>query len=159
MVPAQAILDQFDRALQESQTSPDQAFVWLQVVSQFPPGLLIECETALALSRSLVKDWLHQYMFKDKPGDEGLRLAGSMAEWLADHQAFKNHQRPIPRAALEQRGMNIVHLEADHKLEDCTMAVFHATALMFNRTTSIKIVENHKGTSFIKDEDLRHAGA
>ena len=102
MMPAQAIPDQFDRAVQESQASPGQAFVWLQFISQFLHGLLIQCETELALSRDLVKDWLHRYMFKDKPEDEGLQLACNTAKWLADHQAFKSHNRHIAWSELEK---------------------------------------------------------
>ena len=152
MMPAQAILDQFDRAVQESQAGPGPAFVWLQFLSQLPHGLLIQCETELALSRELVQDWLHRYMFKNKPEDEGRHLAGNTAAWLADHQVFKSHNRHIARAELEQRQMNIVHLEDDNEFEDFTLTVFHATTLLFNRTRVVKVVENHRGTAFIKHD-------
>lgn len=64
MVPAQATLDQFKRAEQEC-ADPEKLSAWLPMLSQYGPDLLIQCETALELSRDLVKKWLESYMFKD----------------------------------------------------------------------------------------------
>ncbi len=62
MVPAQAVLDQFDRAQQEC-VVPEKLSAWLPTLSQYGPDLLVQCENALAMSKELVRTWLETYMF------------------------------------------------------------------------------------------------
>ena len=53
-VPAQAVLDQFDRARRESR-DPSNLAVWVPMLEQYGPDLIERSETALDLSRVLVK--------------------------------------------------------------------------------------------------------
>ena len=66
-VPAQAVLDQFDRAKREC-ANPETLAAWLPMLSQYGPDLLERCESSIQLSRSLVETWLKTYMFKGKAG-------------------------------------------------------------------------------------------
>ncbi len=61
-VPAQAVLDQFDQAQRECQ-DPAKLSAWLPMLGQYGPDPLMQCETALELSRELVSTWLDTYMF------------------------------------------------------------------------------------------------
>lgn len=56
-VPAQSVLDQFDKAQQES-SDPEKLSTWLPVLSQYGPDLLAQCEVALEMSKKLVQHWL-----------------------------------------------------------------------------------------------------
>lgn len=61
-VPAQAILDQFDKAKEECQ-DPKLLGHWIPILSQYGPALIVQCENAIALSKTLLTEWLERYMF------------------------------------------------------------------------------------------------
>lgn len=93
-IPAQAILDQFEVAKGEC-TDPRKLAVWLPMLQQYGPDLLIQCQNVSALSQELVRNWLTAYMFKGQ-GD-GAERAAKLAEWLANHRQFKTHSRYLNR--------------------------------------------------------------
>ena len=143
-VAAQAVVDQFYRA-QEECNDPAKSLVWGPLLSQYAPGLLIQCESLLEMSKDMVAAWLKKYMFANDH-----EKAKGVARWLADHKNFKSHARHIPRADLEEKGLTIVSLESDHELQDLVLSAFHATTHTFAGTSAVKIVENHLGQAFIK---------
>ena len=147
-VPAQTVLDQFEKAKKECVDSAKLP-AWLPMLDQFGPSLLVRCETALKLSKELVKTWLENYMFK---GDnDGEMKADKVASWLANHQHFKSHNRHIPRIELRRQQLKIENLEDDAMLQDLSLSVFHAAVHTFTGTPTVKIVENHTGRAFIKN--------
>ena len=146
-VPAQAILDQFDLAKEEC-NDPAKLSAWLPMLSQYGPDLLVRCESALQLSRELVKSWLESYMFKNL--DDRSEKAERISNWLANHKNFKSHGRHIPRADLKNRELEVDKLEDNEVFEDLVLSVFHATTHTFSGTSAVKIVENHIGRAFIK---------
>ena len=148
-VPAQAVLNQFDRALRDvDDADPARLAVWVPMLSQYGPDLLAVCEEALELSRDLVRTWLQTYMLKDHPDRD--MLAELIAEWLANHEAFKSHSRHISRDELKGRSLNVKDLEDDPTLQDLVLSVYHAATHTFSGTGAVKIVENNTGRAFIK---------
>lgn len=147
LVPAQAILDQFVQAQRECQDLSRLA-VWFPMLSQYGPDLLVRCETALAMSRELVKTWLQNYMFRGK--SDASKRAEAIAKWFADHKGFRSHSRHISRSDLEEKGLVVVRLENDEALQDLGLSVFHGTTHTFAGTPATKIVENHIGRAFVK---------
>ncbi len=146
LAPAQTILDQFDKAQKEC-ADPAKLSAWLPMLSQYGPDLLKRCETALDMSKELVKTWLETYMFNQL--DDRSEKAELVATWLADHQEFKSHSRHISRDVIEEH-LKVCRLEDDEKLQDLSLSVFHATTHTFTSTSAAKIVENHTGRAFIK---------
>lgn len=147
MVPAQAILDQFEQAKKECE-DPKKLAAWLPMLDQYGPDLLVQCKNASALSEELVRDWLARYMFRWNP--EKAVKAEKIAKWLADHGLWKSHSRHIPRDALAAKGLKIEPLEDDQTAQDLFLSVFHATTHTFGATPAVKIIENHLGKAFIK---------
>ena len=147
LVPAQAILDQFDRAQREC-ADPAKLSAWLPMLSQFGPDLLVQCENALDMSKELVRAWLETYMFKER--DDSSDKAKLVSDWLADHKNFKSHGRHLSRTEIEQNQLTVNRLEKDEKFQDLSLSVFHATTHTFTGTTAVKIVESHTGRAFIK---------
>ena len=147
LVPAQSVLDQFDRAQREC-TNPAKLSTWLPMLNQYGPDLLVLCESALDMSRELVRTWLETYMFKEL--EDRSDRAKSVSEWLANHKNFKSHNRHLPRADIENHGLTVTRLEEDEQLEDFCLSVFHATTHTFAGTSAIKIIENHAGRAFVK---------
>jgi hypothetical protein len=152
MVPAQAILEQFERAKTECQ-DPAKLGAWLPMLNQYGPDLLVQCEHASELSQELVRSWLEAHMFAGKRDRK--KRAQDIAQWLSDHGHFKSHGRHIPRSKLEERGLIIEHLEDDQTAQDLFLSVLHATTHTFSGTAAVKIIENHLGKAFIKQVQVR----
>ena len=149
MVPAQAILDQFDKA-QEDCKNPAKLGSWMPILGQYGPALLVQCQNALKLSKHLVKAWLAQYMFAGLGKGRAARKAAFVARTLADHRRHMSHSRHFDRAQCQAIGFNVSSLEADRTLQDLVLSVFHAATITFNATPAAKIIENHLGRAFIK---------
>ena len=147
LVPAQAVLDQFDMARKEC-VDPGKLPAWIPMLGQFGPDLIVQCESALAMSRELVEQWLASYMFANS-GNAG-EQAKKVSRWLAGRDNFKSHARHIPRDEVEKWGFLVTRLEDDQTLQDLVLSVFHATTHTFTGTQCVKIVENHLGRAFIK---------
>ena len=149
-VPAQAILNEFDRAVRDVagdglNLDPAKLAVWTPMLSQYTPGLLSACEESLALSRELVNTWLRTYMLCNNHDQ-----AEQISRWLSDHKTFKSHRRHISRDDLKSYGLIMRDLEEDESLQDLVLSVYHATTHTFSGTGVVKIVENHAGRAFIK---------
>jgi hypothetical protein len=151
VVPAQAILDQFELAKTECE-DPKKLGSWLPILGQYGPALLIQCDNALKLSQELVSEWLERYMFAGRSDahDISSRIAGK----LADHTEFKSHARHINREKAKSLGLIIDDLEADQIFQDNVLSIFHATTHTFGGTNAVKIIENHNGKAFIKQQHM-----
>jgi hypothetical protein len=77
MIPAQAIIEQFDKAKDECK-DPNLVRAWLPMLSQYGPDLLISCQNATDLGEELVREWLAAYMFKDRGGP---RISDNCVRW------------------------------------------------------------------------------
>lgn len=146
LVPAQAIVDQFKLATSECQDAT-KIRAWLPMLAQFGPDLLITCENASKLSKTLVSKWLENYMFAGSA--DARRKAAAIADWMADHNEFKTHGRPISRDEARSRGMVISDLESQQDYQDAVLSVYHAISYAFAGSPAAKIVENHLGKAFI----------
>jgi predicted amino acid-binding ACT domain protein len=148
-VPAQAILDQFELAKYECE-DPKKLGSWIPILSQYGPALLVQCANALELSQQLVSEWLELYMFVDREDAED--ISKEIAAKLADHKEFKSHARHINRDKAKKMGLVIEDLEDDQKFQDLVLSVFHTTTHTFNGTNAVKIIENHNGKAFVKQQ-------
>lgn len=147
-VPAQAILDQFERAKRECIQDRANLAAWMPSLQQYGPALLEQCEHALALSKELVSTWLANWMLRrsKRPKIQSERIANA----LANHERLRTHARPLDADYLRSLGMKIESLEADQQLQDKVLTVYHASMHTFSATAATKIVENHTGRAFIK---------
>ncbi len=146
-IPAQAVLDQFEKAKLEC-TDPARLAVWLPMLQQYGPDLLIQSENVLALSQEIVGNWLGAYMFRNDA--DGAARAKSIAAWLANHANFKIHGRYLNRAKLREQGLKIVDLEKDKQQDDFIVSIYHAMTHTFTNTGAVKIIENHLGSAYIQ---------
>ncbi len=151
IIPAQAIIEQFDRAKKECKEDPKNLGVWLPIISQYGPALIVQCEHAIDLSRILVAEWLEKYMFSSDP--DAKSKAEEIACKLANHSLYKSHRRHIDREQAKGKigfHSKIENLEDDPHLRDLVLSVFHSTTHTFNGTPAVKIIENQSGQAFIK---------
>ena len=146
-VPAQAILDQFERAKEECK-DPQKMGAWLPILSQYGPALLVQSQNALDLSKKYVSEWLEQYMFAGSDGAKD--RACTIAKSLSDHTHFKSHGHHISREEARSLGLTVEDLERDQTLQDLVLSVYHSTTHTFTGTPAIKIIENQNGRAFVK---------
>jgi Serine dehydrogenase proteinase len=72
--PAGAILDQFEQAKRELEANPAAIAAWPPILQYFGTGLLQQCQNQIALSQTLVSQWLRDYMFRAEPDRDELAL-------------------------------------------------------------------------------------
>ncbi|WP_435657275.1 SDH family Clp fold serine proteinase [Brucella pituitosa] len=147
MIPAQAIIEQFEQAKREC-ADPTKLVAWAPMLSQYGPDLLITCENAQKLSKELVSEWLSKWMLGGEA--DAADKATGIAEWLANHSEFKDHGRPISRDDAIAHGLNVQNLEDNQDLQDAVLSTFHAVTHTFAMTSCAKIIENHCGGRYLK---------
>lgn len=141
--PAQAILDEFERAKQEIAANPATIPLWVTKIQAYPHGFLTLCQTTLDLARDKVADWLSRYMFKnDADRDEKSRR---IANWLGDAKEHKTHGRPINIDQAESKGLKIERLESNQDFQENVLSVFHAAMATFQVTPCVRMIENQHG--------------
>ncbi|MBV9179537.1 MAG: hypothetical protein JO297_21115 [Nitrososphaeraceae archaeon] len=150
-VSAQDIIDQFRRARKERQDEKNQRYL---ILNQYSPALLIQCENAISLPKTLVSEWLQKYMFAGRTDEDNVAtISKSIAAYLTNHAKFKSHARHINRDEAKSKGLIIEDLESDQKLQDLALSVFHATMHTFDGGVGLlKIIENHLGSAFAKED-------
>lgn len=152
MVPAQAILDQFDLAQDECK-DPSKMGAWIPMLGQYGPALLVQCLNALRLSEHLVATWLRTWMLKSNAASEKTAAssrARKIAQKLNNHSTFMSHGRHISREDAKRMGLQVTDLESDQAMQDLVLSVFHAATLTFDATILVKIIENDQGRFFGK---------
>jgi hypothetical protein len=151
--PAQAILDQFERARKEIEESPGSLPAWLPVLRQYGPSLLEESQNAIDFAKELVTKWLETYMFSGE-ADASTRAA-ALAGWLGDHNNFKAHPRQVLVDDLLARGAKVVDMRRERALRDAVWAVWCAYLITFDQTGAFKVFENSRGHAFIRNVLVR----
>jgi len=141
--PAQALLDDFTQAKAEVTASPHVAPLWVSKMKDYPPGIFNICKNTLTLAKEKVSIWMQHNMFKTDA--DAKAKADAIAAWLGDAHYHKTHGHPISYDEAFARGMKVERLENDQILQDRVLSVFHASAVTFNVTNCVKMVENHKG--------------
>lgn len=145
--PARAIIEQFDRACEKIKADPGLLAAWMPILQQYGTSLLVECENAEKLAKSLVENWLTAYMFNQRQ-DAGSKSA-EVASWFADYKLHHSHAVGIGRDAAKAQGVIVDDLEDDQILQDAVLSVHHATTHSLH-AGAIKIIENHRGDAFVR---------
>ena len=57
-VPAQGVLKEFEEAMKQTTSSPNRSLIWKEIIGQYRPTFLGECENVVKLSNDLVREWL-----------------------------------------------------------------------------------------------------
>jgi hypothetical protein len=113
--PAEAIKDQFLKAGQEISQDAKRLSVWLPIIQQMGPSLLVQCDNAINLSKELVRQWLTRFMFKGDP--DAATKAEAVAAFLGQHSNFKSHGRRIrieDLQSLDYRSADIYTIKHSH---------------------------------------------
>jgi hypothetical protein len=154
--PAEAIKEQFTKAGQEISQDPKKLSVWIPILQQMGPSLLVQCDNAIALSKMLVKQWLVRFMFRDD--DDAEAKATAVSEYLGQHSAFKSHGRGVRYSDLvaQNLGLKIFDLEAgDKDLQRKIWAIYCAIDVTFGATGIYKLFYNSADHALIRAQAVQ----
>jgi hypothetical protein len=149
MTPAQVLIDQFRQAQAEIVANQAVAAAWAPILQRYGVGLYQRSLNAIELSKSLVKQYMTDYMLKGQA--DAAQVASRVVDFLADHNAFKSHARRVDLADLQARGVHakdirIVDPILWQKAEEAWYAVEHT----FEGTGVFKLFENSHGRGFLR---------
>ncbi len=149
-VPANGVILEFERACKEVKEDRAKVPIWQAIIGQYRPTFLDQCEKAIAWSSSFVQKQLEGVMFKNDP--DAKQKAASIVERLSDYGGNKTHEKHIHFEKCEAMGLRVELIENDPKLQDLILTVHHCFMHSLMNTSSYKIIENHLGAAFIKQQ-------
>lgn len=151
-VPAHGVIKEFKRACSEVRRDRSKAQVWGFIIGQYSPTFLSQCQNAIDWSESFVKEQLAAVMFAGRR--DAKRKAAQIVRKLADYTDNKTHSRHIHTDECKKLGLRIEQLEDDATLQDLVLTVHHCFMHSLMNTPSFKMIENHLGTAFVKQQAM-----
>lgn len=140
-VSAEGVIEEFNRAMDETLQDPNRSLIWKNIISQYRPTFVGECEKAIELSDSLVDNWLKTGMFRDNENRNS--IVKKIMNEITSHKTTKVHERHFNLTQCVKIGLNVKSLESDKILQDKVLSVYHACVLSVNIDQAlIKIIQN-----------------
>jgi hypothetical protein len=148
--PAYGIRQEFKRAVKEIKADPAMLAVWQPIISQYRPTFLGQCENAIKWSDAFVRKQLETIMFKGDP--KGKDKAKKIVAKLTDYRGNKTHERHIHFDECLAMGLNVELIEDSQPYQDAVLTVHHCFMHTLMNTPAFKIIESHKGATFVKQQ-------
>lgn len=147
--PAGSIKEQFNRAAKELADDPSRLPVWIPILEQFAPCLLVDCDNFIKLAKVLVINWMTTYMFQNKKGARD--KARKIARYLTNEKKTLSHARRIDADQLIKLGVSVELIEEQTpELQDAIRQVHLSIMSTLDSTGAIKMFENSEGTALIR---------
>lgn len=147
-VPAEGVIDEFNRAIKDITANPQMSLVWKEIISQYRPTFLGECQYAIDLSKNLLTEWLSSCMFKKSRQKQA--KVSKVVNGLASHSFSKLHDKHYDYDDCKKIGLKVVKLEADAALQDAVLSIHHSYVLSsYVLPGSLKFIENNQGQTFV----------
>ncbi|MFN0135528.1 MAG: SDH family Clp fold serine proteinase [Phycisphaerae bacterium] len=149
-IPAHGVIEEFERAKREVQSSPGTIPIWQPIIAKYHPTLIGECEKSIKWSKEMVKEWLITGMFAGEA--DATTKVDRIIEELADHAITLSHARHIAVKKAHDLGIKVMMLEAPQNkdLQDAVLTVHHACIQTLSGTGAFKIIENQNGVGFLQ---------
>lgn len=149
-IPAAGVIREFKRACREVKNDASKIPIWGQIIAQYRPAFLSQCENALLWSKQFVQDQLESVMFA---GDsDATDKAKVIVRKLTDFSGNRAHDRHIHIDECLAMKLNVTALEDDQVLQDAALPIHHCYVYALQNSPAYKIIENHLGVAFVKNE-------
>mgnify|MGYP001606943066 FL=1 len=149
-VPAYGIIDEFKRAVKEVKKDPASAAIWREIIGQYRPTFLGQCQHAIKWSNDFVREQLERVMFEGE--HEAKKKAAAIVRSLANYSGNRTHAKHIHADACGKMGLRVESLEADAALQDLVLTVHHCYMHALANTAVVKIIENQLGAAYVKQQ-------
>jgi hypothetical protein len=150
IAPAQAIIDQFEKAQEIIGKDPKKLVAWIPILQQYGPSLYQQCLNALELSKRYVGEWLKTGIFNSLDLAAAEAAAKKVVDYLGDHNQFKSHGARVGVAELRKQDVPVKILNEDRPLYETVMTVYHSLLLTLGGTGAYRITENSRGDAYIR---------
>ena len=147
-IPAYGVVQEFKRALKEVKKDASRIVIWQQIIGQYRPTFLGQCENAIKWSNDFVAQQLAEGMFAQLVDPK--KRARKVVRALSDYPSNKTHDRHFDADECKAMGLEIKDLESDSALQDSVLTVHHCYMFMLMNTGAFKIIENHNGVALVK---------
>lgn len=155
-IPAAGVRMEFEEALKKCRADPAAILVWREILQQYRPTFLSQCQQAIDWTKQFVEEQLETVMFA---GERGARKkAASVFRQLSDYRRNKTHERHISPGECQKIGLKVQMIEGDSQLQDLVLTVHHCYMHTLMNSPAFKIIENHLGTALIKNQAAHVAG-
>ncbi len=151
-IPAKGVIEEFKTALKEIKKDATAVRIWEPILRQYRPTFLGQCNNAIKWSQQFVEDHLRTIMFKGVPPAVASRKAKSIARALSDFRRNRTHSRHLHLQECRDLGLDIDRIEDDPELQDLILTVHHCYMHSLMNTPAFKIIENHLGVAFVKQQ-------
>ena len=147
-MPAHAIINEFQQAVNQIATQPASAPLWQVIFGKMPPTMITAATNAVAMAEEMVRDNLLSCMFEGQ--HDGLAKADAIIEALTKNDLTKTHSRHISKARAEELKIVVTAIEDDQKLQDAILSVHHCFIHTLASTPVFKITENQNGIAYVQ---------
>lgn len=149
-IPARSIKRGFEKVKDIiKKEGPESLPAYIPLIEKYSLDLLELCEDSEKLSKELVSEWLHQYMFDGK-GDAS--KIEEVVNFFSDYDSHLLHSRPLILNKLDKFGLEIEHATGD--LKDLLWESYILLNGFFNATPFVKLYENSKNLSWGKQVQI-----
>lgn len=151
-IPAYGVVAEFKRAIKEIKADPRMISIWQQIIGQYRPTFLSQCENAIKWSNEFVEQQLTAGMFL---GDhDAKKKAKKITKALSDYAKNKSHERHLDADDCEKMGLKIKHFESDATMQDLVLTVHHCYMNVLMNSPAFKIIENQNGVALVKNTQV-----
>jgi hypothetical protein len=154
-IPAAGVIEEFDRAWKEIKIDQSRIAVWQFILGKYTPSYLGQCENAVKWAKDFVTKALEENMFSADAQNRHA-LATAIVNYLTDFTNNKAHDRHIHFDECKNVGLNVKSLEDDYPpdFQEHVLSVHHAFMNTLANTQTLKVIENHLGAAYIKQQML-----
>lgn len=149
-MPAYGVIEEFKRACKEIKEDPSKLDMWRSIIGQYKPTFLGQCQNAIKWSNEFVQRELESVMFNGK--SDAAKKAVRIVKQLTDYKANRTHERHISSEECKSMGLIIEDIEEDPTLQDRLLTVHHCYMHSLMNTNAYKMIENHLGVAFVKQQ-------
>ena len=142
-IACQAVIDEFNRAVDEVSKKPAALGLWQIIISKYHPTFLTACEKAIAWSAELAEQWLKEV----NPEIDFDKIKNV----FLNHNNSYSHSRHMSKRDCKAAGLNIVDLEANQDLQDAVLSLHHCYMILFDKFLISKVVENNIGGRYMQN--------
>ncbi|MBS7313594.1 MAG: hypothetical protein KIG54_02290 [Bacteroidales bacterium] len=146
-IACQAVIDEFNRAVDEVSKNPAALGLWQTIISKYHPTFLTDCENAVKWADKLAKKWL-------KEVKKGINY-NKIKKVFLNHSNSYSHSRHLSKQDCKNAGLNVTDLEANQELQDAVLSLHHCYMILLDKFPISKIVENNIGGRYIQNYTIK----
>ncbi len=150
-IPAHGVVREFKRAVKEVKKDPSMLVIWQQIIGQYRPTFLGQCENAIKWSNEFVERQLASGMFESLPAADKAKKAKAVTRALSNYPVNKSHERHFHIEECVKMGLVVKALESDPTLQDLVLTVHHCYMNLVMNSNAYKIVANQNGVGLVKN--------